>query len=128
MNVLPPVDMTGGHLIAMHAQFYSIEPQDLQRFLSWGEQLSGPRRKEAEETLREEGLRYEAMYWITTPNQNEECIFFLSDVKGRPANLERAINREHKELFQYLTPMSRLPLMGDLKLLYELRTPPDTIA
>lgn len=103
----------------MFSKFFIIGPEDIARLQQWGSMLMGEYRQEAEETLKEEGLAYEAMFLLRA--SQTYVVAFRNKEHPLPTNMERELNKKHRAVISCLTPCASLPVSGKWELLYELK-------
>lgn len=75
-----------------------IDPATVPEWRAWGAAIMGAHQQEAIETLREEALTQEHVFLIEV--EEKTYLGFFTEGEGLPANLERELNRTHKDLLK----------------------------
>ena len=73
-----------------------IKPEYVTGWREWGAKLMGEYKGEALETLREEGVFYERV--SLQEIDGRFFLIYLTEGDFLPANLDRKLNRDHKQL------------------------------
>ncbi|MBI3337117.1 MAG: hypothetical protein HY005_00635 [Candidatus Staskawiczbacteria bacterium] len=97
----------------MKSNLFKIKEGKLDKWFEWGKLLTTKYREEAIETLKEEGLNYEAFCVFKI----EEEYYTISMIEGeeKPTNMDRELNQKHKE-----TKKECLEYIGPIEKVYEL--------
>ncbi len=97
----------------MKINLFKIKDGKLETWLEWGRLIMGINKKEAIDTLKEEGLTYEACgVFLIDKNYYTIGIF---EGKALPENMNRKLNVIHKE-----KKKECLKYIGPVELSYEL--------
>ena len=99
----------------MKIHLFKIKKGKLNKWLLWGKTLETKYRKKAIETLKEEGLDYEAFYVFKIKEDYYTIATLIGEAK--PANMKRKINIEHKK-----NKKEALKYIGNVDKEYELTT------
>lgn len=97
----------------MKLYLFKIKEGKLEKWKEWGSLLVTTHKKEAVETLTEEGLTYEAFCVF----QIEGNYYTLAMIEGKqnPTNMERELNQKHQAMKEEC-----LEKIGSVETVYEI--------
>ncbi|MBI5139228.1 hypothetical protein HZA26_01315 [Candidatus Nomurabacteria bacterium] len=99
----------------MKINLFKIKKEKLKTWQKWCELLNTRLKKQAIETLKEEGLTNEGFYFFKLDRENYTMGFSIG--KHLPTNMTKKINKKHRE-----KKKECLEYMGPISILYDLET------
>lgn len=96
----------------MKLNLFKIKEGKLEKWIEWGNLLITQYKEEAVETLKEEGVTYEG--FCVFEINGEHYTLAMVEGEAKPANMERELNRKHKE-----TKKDCLEYVGAVEKVYE---------
>lgn len=81
--------------------FFTISESDLARLMQWGCLLMSERNQEALDSLREEGVKIEAMY-LFRHERTHYALGYMHGVDIKKSNQRWQINKDHAEIKKLL--------------------------
>lgn len=95
---------------------FAINPEQIPLLTAWGDLLMNELKDTALQTMQEEGLQYERMTLYSN-----HIVVAETDVQGKPANSEYAINIVHKYITKSILIKTEKKESGKGVIIYELQ-------